>query len=204
MDVSWDEALEAFEAAARWFVTTAAEVDGRWDAPGLGEWDVRALVGHTSRSLRTVEEYLAKPPDHVEIESAPLYYAATRAMAAGPGVAQRGRDAGQALGDQPATAVAELADRVVPLVRGCTGEELCTTIAGGMRLRDYLPTRTFELAVHTSDLCVALGLPLSVPASAARQALQLVTELVVEDGLAGDALLALTGRGPLPGGFSVM
>ena len=28
--------------------------DTAWDGPGLGEWDLRALVGHTSRSLVTV------------------------------------------------------------------------------------------------------------------------------------------------------
>jgi hypothetical protein len=41
--------------AARWFVRTAALVADRWDRPGLGEWDVRALVGRTSRALLTVE-----------------------------------------------------------------------------------------------------------------------------------------------------
>jgi len=204
MEFTWDESREAFEAAAQWFVATAAEVGDRWEAPGLGEWDVRALVGHLSRSFVTVETYLAKPVDHVEVESARLYYAATRSIAAGPGVAQRGRDAGQALGDDPAAAVAELAARVVPLVRSCTGDELMTTIAGGMRLRDYLPTRTFELVVHTCDLSVALGTPLAVPPSSASHALHLVTELLIDDAHSGEVLLALTGRRPLPAGFSVM
>ena len=38
------------------------------------------------------------------------------------------------------------------------GEELLTSIVGGMRLADYLPTRVLELVVHTADLAVALGL----------------------------------------------
>jgi uncharacterized protein (TIGR03083 family) len=204
MEFIWADSRAAFEAAAQWFVTSAAEVGDRWELPGLGEWDVRSLVGHTSRSFVTVETYLAKPPERVDIESAPLYYAATNAIAAGPGVAQRGRDAGTALGDDPVAAVAELAERVTALVRTCSGDELLTSIAGGMRLRDYLPTRTFELVVHTCDLAVTLGLPVAPPAAASRQAIQLVTELLLDEGKAGEALLALTGRRGLAANFSVL
>lgn len=204
MEFAWDEARGAFGAAAQWFVGTVAEVEDRWEQPGLGEWDVRALVGHTSRALLTVEAYLATPADQVDVASAPLYYAATRSLVAGPGVAQRGRDAGQALGADPATAASEIADRVVPLVQGCTGHELVTTIAGGMRLSEYLPTRTFELVVHTCDLAVALDLPLAPPAAAARHALRLATELALDDARAGDVLLALTGRRGLPADFTVV
>src|SRR3954453_13442881 len=57
----WDDSRRAFADAAEWFVRTAALVGDRWQRPGLGEWDVRALVGHTSRSLLTVEMYLARP-----------------------------------------------------------------------------------------------------------------------------------------------
>ena len=196
--------MQAFADGADWFVRTAAAVGDRWDRPGLGEWDVRALVGHTSRSLLTVEAYLARPAEEVAIGSATDYYRATRAIAAGPGVAERGREAGAALGADPAAAVAEIAARVVPLVRGCDGQEPVTTIAGGMRLADYLPTRAFELAVHTGDLATALGRPLDVPPTAAAQALRIVADLAAGDGLAGPLLLAATGRRGLPPGFSVL
>jgi hypothetical protein len=199
----WDGSRRAFEDAADWFVRTAALVGTRWDEPGLGEWDIRALVGHTSRSLLTVEEYLARPAAAVEIASSADYYRAVRGMTAGPAVAQRGRDAGAALGDAPAAAVAEIAARVLPIVAVCTGDELPTTIAGGMRLADYLPTRTFELVVHTCDLARALGEPMDVPPAPAAQALALVSELVVADGTAGPLLLTATGRA-MPPGFSVL
>jgi Mycothiol maleylpyruvate isomerase N-terminal domain len=200
----WDDSRRAFADAAQWFVRTSALVGDRWDRPGLGEWDVRALVGHTSRSLLTVEMYLARPASAVEVASASDYFRATRTAAAGPAVAERGRDAGAALGADPAAAVAEIAGRVLPLVAGRDGTELVTTIAGGMRLEDYLPTRTFELAVHTADLASAIGAPLDVPATAATQALQVVADLAVSDGLAGSLLLAATGRPGLPAGFSVL
>jgi len=203
MDGFWDESRRAFNDAADWFVRTAALVGDRWSQPGLGEWDVRDLVGHTSRSLLTVEAYLARPATAVEVASPTDYFRATRLTAAGPAVAARGREAGTALGDDPAAAVADIAARVLPLVDARDGGELLTTIAGGMRLRDYLPTRTFELAVHTADLATALGVPPDVPATAAAQALDLVAELAVGEGLAGHLLLAATGRPSLPAGFSV-
>jgi uncharacterized protein (TIGR03083 family) len=204
MAFAWEESRRAYADAATWFVDTAAAVGHRWEEPGLGEWDVRALVGHASRSFITVETYLGQPAAAAEIDSPAGYVRATRLIARGPDVAARGRDAGAALGADPAAAVAELATRVTALVERCDGTELLTTIAGGMRLADYLPTRTFELAVHTSDLARALDLPLDVPASAAAQALQVVTELAVGDGHAGPLLLAATGRGGLPPEFSVL
>jgi Mycothiol maleylpyruvate isomerase N-terminal domain len=170
----------------------------------LGEWDVRALVGHTSRALVTVETYLARPAPSAEIASAADYFRATRAVAAGPAVVARGRDAGTALGSDPAAAVAQIAERVLALVATQDGSALVTTAAGGMRIADYLPTRTFELAVHTADLTTVAGVPPDVPATAAAQALAIVAELAVVGGLAGPLLLAATGRPGLPAGFSVL
>lgn len=200
----WRDAVTAFAEAAQWYADSVALVGDRWDRPGLGEWDVRALVGHTSRALLTVEAYLSKPADSVDVPSAVAYYPATRALATGADVAARGREAGQALGPEPAYAVAEVVARVVPLVSTCTGDELVTTIAGGMRLADYLPTRTFELVVHTADLARALGTSTEPPPIAAAHALRLVAQLAAADGLAGPLLLAATGRDGLPPGFSVL
>ncbi len=200
----WDGSRRAFTDAAEWFVRTAALVGDQWDRPGLGEWDVRALVGHTSRSFLTVESYLARPAASVSVASAADYFRATSAAAADHAVATRGREAGAALGADPAVAVAEIAARVVALVGTLPGTALVTTVAGGMRLEDYLPTRTFELAVHTADLAAALDLPLDVPATCAAQALDIVADLAVTGGLAGPLLLAATGRPGLPLGFSVL
>ena len=201
---SWGDSRTAFADAAGWFVHTAALIGDGWDRPGLGEWDVRALVGPTSRALLTVETYLARPAAAVDVASAPDYYRATRAAASDPAVASRGRDAGTALGSDPAAAVAEIAARVLALVDTQDGTEVVATIAGGMRLGDYLPTRTFELAVHTADLASSLGVSLDVPATAAAQALHIIADLALTGGLAGPLLLAATGRPALPTGFSVL
>ncbi|WP_022919366.1 maleylpyruvate isomerase N-terminal domain-containing protein [Ruania albidiflava] len=194
MSTGWRESRRAFGDAARWFVAVTARVEGRWERPGLGEWDVRALVGHTSRALLTVESYLHRPAESVQIRSAAEYYRATRSIATGPDVAERGREAGAALGADAVAAVAAIAARVAPLLDEQDGTALVTTVAGGMRLADYLPTRTFELAVHTADLAAALGEPIEVPEAAAEQALALVTDLAITDGRAGELLLAATGR----------
>ncbi|KRF32419.1 maleylpyruvate isomerase N-terminal domain-containing protein [Nocardioides sp. Soil805] len=201
---SWAGSRRAFADAAQWFVQVAGRVGDRWDRAALGEWDVRALVGHTSRAFLTVEAYLGRPAAVVELGSPVDYYRAAGAIAGGPDVAQRGRDAGTALGPDPATAVAQIATRVLALVEDQDGTEPVTTIVGGMLLGDYLPTRTFELAVHTADLATALGEPVDVPGTAAAQALSIAAELAVARGDAGALLLALTGRAGLPPGFSVL
>lgn len=51
-------ATHAFDSAARRFLEVSASATGHYDAPGLGEWSVRDLLGYTSRSLSTVETYL--------------------------------------------------------------------------------------------------------------------------------------------------
>ena len=55
---AWGElnVRETFAEAARTFVALVARIpQNRWNGPGLGEWNLRSLVGHTSRSLVTVE-----------------------------------------------------------------------------------------------------------------------------------------------------
>ncbi|HVX44321.1 MAG TPA: maleylpyruvate isomerase N-terminal domain-containing protein [Mycobacteriales bacterium] len=204
MDLSWDESRRAFHDATRAFLSTAARVGDRWNDPGLGEWDIRSLVGHTSRALATVEEYLSRPVAAAEITSAAGYYRAADSLVTGPAVAARGRDAGAALGAHPVAALSELAERVLALIEDRTGDELMTTVAGGMRLADYLPTRSFELTVHTADLAAALGIRPDLPPRAAAQALHLVAELAAGSGRAAPLLLAATGRPGLPAGYSVL
>ena len=134
-----------------------------WDGPGLGEWDLRALVGHTSRSLITVVEYLGRPVDAEEVATPEAYYAAVARIAgADPAaVVERGRAAGAALGDDPAAAFRTRVADATAALGGAADDDLLTTLAGGMRLSAYLPTRTFELAVHGGDIARATGLPLA-------------------------------------------
>lgn len=186
--------LGAAEAYAELVERLPADLGGP-GSPGLGEWDLRALVGHTSRSLVTVSAYLDRPADTVEVPSAAAYYLATRAMAAGPEVAERGVQAGATLGDDPAGAVRRLLETVADDLVAAPDDRLLTTVAGGMRLRDYLPTRTFELVVHGSDIATAAGLDWSPPGDALAATVALAGEIAVAGGDGVRLLRALTGRG---------
>lgn len=202
---TWVEIRNAFVQAAEWFVGVVPAGKGHWEEPGLGEWSIRDLVGHTSRALSTVESYLDKPAAGATVNSAVEYFRLVSASSGDPAaVAQRGRDAGAALGDDPAVSVEVIAHRVLDRVRATNGDVLVAAPVGGMRLVDYLPTRTFELTVHTCDLADAVGQPLEVPESAATQALAVLGGLAVEAGLAPWLLLSATGRQQLPAGFSVL
>ena len=196
----------AYEQAAGFFVATVEQVrPEQWDSPGLDRWSVRDLAGHTGRALLTVETYLGQPASAVEVETPGDYFVAALAGTGGPDqIAQRGREAGAALGPDPASAVREIAARVLGLVATADDARLLSTPVGGMRLRAYLPTRTFELVVHTLDLAVALGVPAEPPPEPARLSLQIAAELTLRSGRGAEVLLALTGRRPLPDGFSVV
>ena len=98
----------SYLSAARSFVTQVAALPvDSLDGPGLGDWDLRALVGHTSRSLVTMETYLDQPAGSEEVTSAAAYdrRIAEAGGANTPEIAERGRQAGTALGDDPAASV---------------------------------------------------------------------------------------------------
>lgn len=178
-----------------------------WDGPGLGVWDLRALVGHTGRALTTVATYLGQRAPAVEIATSEAYYAAVRAAAARAGaaaVAERGRAAGAALGADPAAAFRALVDDAAAVLGGTADDDVVPTVAGGMRVGAYLPTRTFELAVHGADVAAATGLPVAFGPAVLAEAAALGARVAVALGDGPALLAALTGRAALPPGFSVV
>ena len=88
----------AFSEATAGFVDAVLAVpDDAWSAPGLGVWTVQELVGHASRAVVTVEQYLDAPKLEVTIHS-PLDYYTRGLQLATPalhdGVAERGSPSG--------------------------------------------------------------------------------------------------------------
>jgi hypothetical protein len=71
-----------------------------------------------------------------------------------------------------------------------------------MRLRDYLPTRTFELVVHGLDISLAVPVRWTPPLGALRSAVELATEVALRRGEGTLLLRLVTGREP--GGFSIV
>jgi uncharacterized protein (TIGR03083 family) len=206
MKEAWGElnVRETFAEAARTFADLVRRIPAdRWDGPGLGEWDLRALVGHTSRSLITVETYLAQP---AETEAAPTpaaYYVAMAGLDP-EGVVGRGLAAGKALGDNPAEFIDALAERV-PALAKTAGNPLITA-AGGMRLENYLPTRSFELVVHSLDIAAAVP-HIEAPEFSDQllsQVARVAATAAVLFGRGVEMMLALTGRATLSPGFSVV
>ncbi|MDD7941930.1 maleylpyruvate isomerase N-terminal domain-containing protein [Actinomycetospora lutea] len=201
--------LEGYAEAAEAVTGLVGRIpDDAWDGPGLGEWDLRSLVGHTSRAFVTVLTYLERPADTEDIDAPEGYYALVPAMT-GEGidqaaVAQRGRDAGVALGDEPAAAFAALADRAVAAARAADPDALISSIAGGLRVASYVPTRTVELVVHGHDIAAATGLEIEFSEHTVTQVATVLARTGVRLGHGRLLLDALTGRASLPPGFSVV
>jgi uncharacterized protein (TIGR03083 family) len=204
---AWGElnVRETFAEAARTFADLVRRIPpDRWDGPGLGEWDLRSLVGHTSRSLITVETYLRQPADTEEVPTPAAYYVAISGIDP-HSVVGRGVAAGQALGENPAESVDSLAERVPALVE-TAGNPLITTAAGGMRLETYLPTRSFELVVHSLDIAAAVP-DIEGPEFSDQLLSQVARVAATSAVLLGhgvELMLALTGRATLSPGFTVV
>lgn len=181
--------------------------DNSWDGPGLGDWDMRSLVGHTSRSLITVSQYLRTPAERADVADAVAYYLWVREYSSTAGaeaVTERGRQAGRALGDDPVAAVDRLAERALADVQNA-GDPVISVIDGlGIRLSHYLQTRVFELAVHGVDIARAAGCEFELPAEVAEEATVLAARVAVRLGRGETVLAALTGRTALPPAFSVV
>jgi uncharacterized protein (TIGR03083 family) len=200
--------IATFASAARSFAELVGDIPaGAWDGPGLGEWDLRSLVGHASRSLITVSTYLQTPAEREDVASPQEYYAKVNPSALGmdpAAVVERGRQAGADLGDDPAATVDGLVDRVLGELSGID-DRLIEVIGGrGIRLFTYLPTRVFELAVHSLDIAGAVGISFTLPADVLDEAMALATRIATSTGKGETVLLSLTGRRALPSAFSVV
>ncbi|OBC06757.1 mycothiol maleylpyruvate isomerase [Mycobacterium sp. 852013-50091_SCH5140682] len=198
---------DVFASAAQAFTRLVQSLPAAaWDGPGLGEWDMRALIGHTSRSFVTVSTYLRTPATDEDVSSAVEYYVKIRDYMSSSGAAaimERGRQAGRDLGDDPVAAIEQLSARTLADVADA-GDPLITVIGGlGIRLSAYLQTRIFELTVHSLDIAAAAGVTADLPSEALEAAAVLATRISVALGEGDTVLRALTGRTPLPQPFSV-
>ncbi|MFI1394687.1 sterol carrier family protein [Streptomyces sp. NPDC020681] len=138
----------------------------------LGDWTVRELTVHLATAVGVVGRYLGLPEAQKQ-EVALLDWPFATATAAGRvdedtrAVAARW-DIGKLYASTGA--------RIQELLPGASDDRLVPTRFGGMRLADFLVTRTVELIVHTDDLNEATGL--AVPYD--RQALAACTRLLAD------------------------
>ena len=193
-------AFPAFERVSEVFLDTLGRIpDSAWNAPGLGDWSVRSLAGHTSRALATVRtaltsgESVADATDHVA--TAEAYYGAI-AASAGPAdaVLERGVQAGVDLADDPVERVTTLRREVLDLLAAVDADAPIRVRGLALPLGEYLRTREFELVVHTLDLGRATGVEVAFDRTDVVAALRLAAGLAAQGDAAGEALMLLTGR----------
>jgi hypothetical protein len=147
---------EAYKHAMEFFVTTVSKIhDDQWDLPGLGEWTVRDLVGHTARAMLTVAQFAAPSSgSSAEAEQAAAdiptpaayYQRAFVGQGTNARIAERGRQTGASLGPVLPAAVSLMSTEVASLIDTLSDDHVFATLIGGIRLVDYLPTRTVELS----------------------------------------------------------
>lgn len=207
-------ARETYLLAADAFAALVDRLPGDiWEAPGLGVWNVRDLVGHVAAAALT---HVCTAVDQVAategIGSAEGYYALAKSVdpaiyqAAAEAATKRARSDGEALGDHPAQAVHTLLEQVTTKL-AMSGDDVLVEIhelVGGMRLAAWLPTRTFELVVHSLDIEAATGVPAHLPDVVLADTAALAARIAVATGDGPAVLRALTGRGALDDGFSVV
>ena len=154
--------------------------DDAWTNEALGVWNVRDLVGHTSRAILLVEEYATE--------------GTTRSGFGTPDeIAERGRQAGRALGDDPVGALHALANRVITLVERLPDDHPMHTPGGVRPLSRYLSTRVAELTIHTIDVANALGVDADPPSECVRATLYVLADYAVRAGTGTEVAFALTG-----------
>jgi uncharacterized protein (TIGR03083 family) len=196
-----------FALAARAFVDLVGRIaPDQWEQPALGSWTVRGLVGHTSRAISTVANYLGTDPAPVvTVPDAETYYAEVlEKFTNNDAIAARGVEAGDQLGDDPQRHIAEALARTTALIAAESPGRIVAIGPLGIRLDEYLRTRVFELVVHSMDLGAATGLEHGMPASVVADTAALAARAAVLKGSGTDLLFALTGRGGLPQEFSIL
>ena len=93
---------------------------------------------------------------------------------------------------------------VLALVEGLPDDHPMHTPGGVRPLSRYLPSRVAELTIHTVDLARALGVEAEPPRECVRTTLYALADYAVRQGTGAEVAFALTGRAPLPPGFSVV
>ncbi len=173
---------EVFKQSIGYPLEVVAEIKPeQWDQHAIGNWTVRHLVGHSSRSLGRLEEHAAASP--VEPTGVDVTTSSD----------DRGFAAAKALGDDPLGALKTLADRVLPFVDGLPQDYMLDLPQGKHPVDDFMPSRIQEVTVHAMDIAAALGSDIKPPVECLRHSLYFHADRAIERNLAVELVLALTG-----------
>ena len=184
---------EVFKQSIGYLLEVVAAIKpDQWEQPAIGNWCVRDLVGHASRSMGRIEEHAAASP--IEPTGVDVTTSSD----------DRGFAAGKALGTDPLATLKTLADRVLPLVDSLPQDYMLDLPQGRRSIDDYMPSRVQEVTVHAMDIAAAIGLDIQPPAECLRESLYYHADQAIERNQAVAMVLALTGRAPLPEGFNLV
>jgi len=197
---------EAFRQAGNFFADTVDEITAsQWDESALGVWNVRDLVGHTSASLGRIAQFSQQRADKVDIVSAAQHYHVSLAVKGmDDDIADRGREAGQELGDDIAATIRTSLNKALAVLDTVPDGTIIAYPNGGIKIERYLETRVLELTVHTLDIQAATGIEVEPPREALACTLHLLADLAVDSGHGGQLALLATGRGVIADRFSVL
>jgi uncharacterized protein (TIGR03083 family) len=196
-----------FSQSAQSFLGVLQQIEPeQWELPGLGNWNVRSLAGHTARAILTVENYLLQEePSDVTIPTAEDYYGSVFSQFTDAAAVElRGVQAGEWLGSDPVGQVSAALARAKSLIDAQPSNRIVSIGGMGILLPEYLRTRVFELVVHSIDLARATGIVADLPDSGVASAAGLAAGITVSRGRGQELLLALTGRATFPNDFSVV
>ena len=196
-----------FKEAARFFVETVDRIPaGKWDAPGLGIWSVRELVVHAAHTFRSVATYdgPARTAERIEVEDVPTVWVRMLDKAQDAERESRAQRTAADLGDDPPTTIRGWYEDALAVLDSAPDDHPVRSIGGGVRFIDWLDTRVVELTVHTMDIANAAGIEAQPPDAAMAATLASLSELAIATGKANDLVMAVTGRGRLPAGYSLM
>jgi hypothetical protein len=195
-----DDFLATARAAA--ILLRSPAVGGAWSRPSaLPGFGVAGLAGHLAYQVLALPPILAAPRPHEPVASLLEHYGRVQWIGADPDDEinvriRRGGD--QEAADGPAA----LAERVDAAIESLTGD-LATAANRPVRiplwgpwsllLDDMLITRTMELAVHSDDLAVSVGVdPPPLPATAVETVIDLLSRLAIRRHGATAVLRALS------------
>ncbi|MFD9940895.1 maleylpyruvate isomerase N-terminal domain-containing protein [Nonomuraea sp. NPDC059023] len=205
-----DDFLAAARSAAG--LLRAPEVAAAWDGPSaLAGFSVSGLAGHLAYQVLGVRHALADPVPEEETVTLLGHYARVEWIGSAPDdpVNVRIRDGGEQVAAEGADALAGALDAAV--------DELTRTLAvvperavriplwgpWSLSLSDFLRTRMMELAVHSDDLAVSVGVATPVlPDAVMETVIDLLARLAVRRHGGTEVLRALSRAERSPGSIA--
>jgi uncharacterized protein (TIGR03083 family) len=181
--------------------------DPQWSSPAVGQWTVRELFVHAARAGSTIIAYAGEPSERSLFSAAEYYVAVLEREGIHEAVVERARVQAAELDEPIPEYLRRIFAEAEQTLQRTPAGQVMGTLAGGITLEDYLPTRIVELVVHGIDLADALGVEPDVPAAAMRVTLETLAELAVcRPGTLDpvDVVKAMTGRGTLPEGTNLL